>query len=587
MGSGGRQMIGKSVADSESVGPIEAPDVGFLVFDASDKIEFASHEILGFYQSLDSIGQITGMTYRDFLYTLLENGEFAGKAAADDPKTWIENRLKNHRQDGISCEEQLFDGRIIEVKEQDLGDGRFVARWTETTEFTRLRDQVEDIMESTQDGFALWDQRNRLVAFNKMFLSLFSNENKTPQRGDDFFNVVVGLINGNRVLLDCEAEEWIRDYLADRRLPTFSRTLAFADGRHFLVRERRARDGGITSLFIDITDLKKKERALLDHAEMLERSNYELETSRIAFEEQGKQLAGLAEKVDAAHLETLKAKKELQDAHDDLEQKVHERTANLKLEIEKREAIARELSKANQLALTANEMKTGFLASMSHELRTPLNAIVGFSEVIDNEVFGEIGCDAYKEYVTNIADSARHLLETINNILEISAIESNKIALDEGVFELQTALQVPLRLLKPRAEAHRLEIVTQIDPRVSMVRGDERRIKQVFLNLISNAIKFSDAKEEVVIDINLDRDENLKIKITDHGVGMTEKDIELAQIPFGQEDPMVARKHEGTGLGLPLTKTLVELHGGSLEIDSAPEKGTTVTVTLPSSRVIG
>jgi len=580
-------MIGKSVADSESVGPIEAPDVGFLVFDASDKIEFASHEILGFYQSLDSIGQITGMTYRDFLYTLLENGEFAGKAAADDPKTWIENRLKNHRQDGISCEEQLFDGRIIEVKEQDLGDGRFVARWTETTEFTRLRDQVEDIMESTQDGFALWDQRNRLVAFNKMFLSLFSNENKTPQRGDDFFNVVVGLINGNRVLLDCEAEEWIRDYLADRRLPTFSRTLAFADGRHFLVRERRARDGGITSLFIDITDLKKKERALLDHAEMLERSNYELETSRIAFEEQGKQLAGLAEKVDAAHLETLKAKKELQDAHDDLEQKVHERTANLKLEIEKREAIARELSKANQLVLTANEMKTGFLASMSHELRTPLNAIVGFSEVIDNEVFGEIGCDAYKEYVTNIADSARHLLETINNILEISAIESNKIALDEGVFELQTALQVPLRLLKPRAEAHRLEIVTQIDPRVSMVRGDERRIKQVFLNLISNAIKFSDAKEEVVIDINLDRGENLKIKITDHGVGMTEKDIELAQIPFGQEDPMVARKHEGTGLGLPLTKTLVELHGGSLEIDSAPEKGTTVTVTLPSSRVIG
>jgi len=580
-------MIGKSVSVNENVGPIEAPDVGFLVFDASDKIEFASHEILGFYQSLDSIGQITGMTYRDFLLMLLENGEFAGKAAADDPKAWIENRLKSHRQDGASCEEQLFDGRIIEVKEQDLGDGRFVARWTETTEFTRLRDQVEDIMESTHDGFALWDQRNRLVAFNEMFVSLFGNDGRTPQRGDDFFDVVVGLINSNQILLDCEAEEWIRDYLADRRLPTFSRTLAFADGRHFLVRERRARDGGITSLFIDITDLKKKEKALLDHAEMLERSNYELETSRIAFEEQGKQLAALAEKVDAAHLETLKAKKELQDAHDDLEHKVEERTANLKLEIEKREAIARELSKANQLALTANEMKTGFLASMSHELRTPLNAIVGFSEVIDNEVFGEIGCDAYKEYVTNIADSARHLLETINNILEISAIESNKIALDEGVFELQNALEVPLRLLTPRAEAHRLEIVTKIDPRVSMVRGDERRIKQVFLNLISNAIKFSDLKEEVLIDINLDRDENLKIKITDHGVGMTEKDIELAQIPFGQEDPMVARKHEGSGLGLPLTKTLVELHGGSLEIDSAPEKGTTVTVTLPSSRVIG
>jgi len=579
-------MIETHLSDMPNGGPVDSDEVGFLVFDANDLIEFASHEILDFYPSIENTSQVIGLSYRDFLFLLLENGEFAGKIASSHPGEWIETRLRKHRIDGIACEEHLSDGRIIEVKEEALDDGRFVARWNEVTEFNRLREQVEDIMESTQDGFALWDQKNRLVAFNKMFVSLFGTNGQMVQRGDEFIAVVSGLLNGSEVVLDCDAEEWVRDYLADRRLPTFSRTLTFCDGRSFLVRERRIRDGGITSMFIDITDLKNKEKALIERSEMLEHSNYELETSRIAFEEQGKQLAQLAEKLDAAHLDTLKAQKEIQIAHDELEKKVEARTADLKEEAEKREAVAKELRKVNQLVVTASEMKTGFLASMSHELRTPLNAIIGFSEVMDSEIFGELGCAAYKDYAGNITSSAYHLLDVVDAVLDISSIEAKKFSLDEGVFEIKDALEVTLRLLTPRAEAHRLEIKTDIAPNVSMIRGDERRIKQIFLNLVSNAIKFSPAKTEVLIKVLMDEKDQLQIQVVDHGIGMSPEDIKLAQVVFGQEDSMIARKHEGSGLGIPLTRSLVELHGGTLTFDSKIDKGTTVTVTLPSSRII-
>jgi len=575
------------IPDEMNRAPIDAPDVGFLVIDADDAIEYASNEILNFYQSLDSTNQITGMRFKDFLSLLLENGEFAGKIAADQPGEWIEARLRQHRTDDAACEEHLSDGRVIQVKEQALGDGRFVAQWTEVTEFMRLREQVEDIMESSQDGFALWDQKNCLVAFNKVFQTLFDGSAQTVQRGDSFLDVLTTLINGQHVELDCEAEQWVRDYLADRRLPSFSRTLAFKDGRHFLVRERRIRNGGITSLFIDITDLKHKENALLERTEMLERMNYELETSRMAFEEQGRQLAGLAEKLDESHLETLKAKRELQRANDELEQKVEERTADLKTEIEKREAVAQELRKANLLAKTASEMKTGFLASMSHELRTPLNAIVGFSEVMDAQIMGEIDSEIYRDYVSNIVGSARQLMETIEHVLDISAISSDKLSLDEGVFDIRDALEVALRLLRSRAEAHRMEIKETIAPDVAMIRGDERRIKQILLNLVANAIKFSKAKSEVLIDIYRAPKDGLKIEVTDHGIGMTAEEVRYSQMAFGQVDPMVSRDHDGSGLGLPLARALVELHGGRLDIQSEVDKGTTVTVTLPERRIIG
>jgi PAS domain S-box-containing protein len=251
--------------------------------------------------------------------------------------------------------------------------------------------------------------------------------------------------------------------------------------------------------------------------------------------------------------------------------------------------IENDLRRAKEEADEANMAKSAFLANMSHELRTPLNAIIGFSEMMINGTLGPIENEHYREYLDDIKFSAQHLLHIINDVLDMSKIEAGKMPLSEENINILGLLHGVRRLLAAKADENNVDIrIEQRDETLqnAMLYGDERLIRQVFLNLISNAVKFSYAKGVVTVEIQSNARQELIVKITDNGIGIPKDRIEEVIEPFGQvADPRVNRG-QGTGLGLPIAKAMMDMHGGILNIESELEQGTVVTCIFPETRVI-
>ena len=245
-----------------------------------------------------------------------------------------------------------------------------------------------------------------------------------------------------------------------------------------------------------------------------------------------------------------------------------------------------QLRSAKEAAELADRAKTEFLANMSHELRTPLNAIIGFSDIMHSEIMGPVGNDAYRGYVSDILDSGRHLLEVINEILDMSKVEAGHVELHAQEVSLSELARVTLRLMRERAEQGKIAIDNAVRDDLPPVMVDERRFKQILLNLLSNAVKFTPPGGTVHLWTEPGEDGGLVVAVSDDGIGMDAQGIDKALSPFGQVESSLSRRYDGTGLGLPLTKAFTELHGGTLDIISAPGKGTTVRVCLPRNRVM-
>ena len=252
-----------------------------------------------------------------------------------------------------------------------------------------------------------------------------------------------------------------------------------------------------------------------------------------------------------------------------------------------REILAqRVVEAAKRQAENASRAKSEFLANMSHELRTPLSAIIGFADAMKNGLFGPIGNARYAEYVGHIANSGKHLLDIINDILDLSKVEAGRLEIAEEVVDVRAAVEQCGAILRDQAEGQGLRYSVALPRDLPRLRADAKMVRQVALNLLSNALKFTPRGGEVAATAERDGAGNLVLVFRDTGIGIAAADMAKAMAPFGQVASSLSRKYPGTGLGLPLAKRLVELHGGTLAVESAVGRGTTVRVAWPAERVV-
>ncbi len=239
---------------------------------------------------------------------------------------------------------------------------------------------------------------------------------------------------------------------------------------------------------------------------------------------------------------------------------------------------------AKDAAEAASRSKSEFLANMSHELRTPLNAIIGFSGMMSDRMFGPLN-EKYTEYAGVIGDSGRHLLAIINDILDLARADANRLVVTEEEVEISRIVDLSSRIVQELAARAEVIFVIETENRLPNVMGDTAKLTQILVNLLSNAIKFTPAGGTVSLKIARNPGGGLTFRVSDTGIGMSAEQIPVALSPFGQVDSGLNRKYDGVGLGLPLTKRLIELHEGTIEITSEPGRGTRVDFHLPEERV--
>ncbi len=255
-------------------------------------------------------------------------------------------------------------------------------------------------------------------------------------------------------------------------------------------------------------------------------------------------------------------------------------------DITERRLAAERLARAKELAESANRTKSAFLATMSHELRTPLNAIIGFSDLMLHEVFGPLGSARYTEYARHIQNSGIHLLELINDVLDMSKLEAGRYTLDEQSIDVREVLAACLAVASVAADQGRVSLIDAVPATVPHLYGDERAVRQVVLNLLSNAVKFTPEGGRVTLSAGVAADGALTISVEDTGIGIEAAALAHITEPFQQADTSIARRFGGTGLGLAISSALMERHGGTLDFDSTVGQGTTVTMRFPAVRVL-
>lgn len=492
-----------------------------------------------------------------------------GEYGPGDIEALVDERIELARKfEPHLFERERLDGKILRIQGNPIGQSGFVTTYEDITELRRYQialeeandrldervqertvelearenelarktEVLETIVESTANGITLFDRDLKLVLANKRFEEMMGIPEHLAKPGADFLEIArFNAERGEYGPGDAHKQAQARVDRASTFEPhQFVRKRA--DGSYFHITGKPVQDGYVTT-YTDITEQKQAEELL--------------------------------------HLSKAQ-----------LEERVAERTKELEAQLEETARAEAEMRDAKERAEHANAAKGEFLAQMSHELRTPLNSIIGFSDVIRNEVFGPVGNHRYGDYLNGVHSSGTHLLALIDDILEMARMEAGKFTLNEEVVDL-TVLAAEVKMqLGERAREGQVALRCSISTCAPKVNGDARRIYQMLLNLMSNAVKFT--RPNGIVDVSASRndDNSLSIHVSDTGIGMTEEEVEKVIEPFTQARGSILNAREGTGLGLPIVKGLIEQHGGTLALDSIVNEGTTAHLIFPAERCV-
>jgi signal transduction histidine kinase/CHASE1-domain containing sensor protein/integral membrane sensor domain MASE1 len=502
---------------------INAMTDGFVLYDRDLKMVLCNQPWAD-YVGYGSPEKVIGCTVQKLLHDFA-HGAVTDVSARADPDGWAKRMYEVYRNPPEeSREREMTDGRWFSVMLRPTSDGGRVGIFSDVTALRAAETRLRDAIESINEGFALFDADLRYVQFNRRLLELYPKSAPAIKVGAKLEDALrYGAERGefpevgDRVEIDTFVSDWVKCF--KRREPFVGEEM-FDDGRWVLISHRPTADGGFVSIRSDITAQKNRE--------------IDLEAAKT-------QLEGLTESLIAT---------------------------------------SGDLRAARERAEEANRFKSNFLAQMTHELRTPLNAVIGFSDLIQQEIFGAIEPPRYREYVGLISDSGKHLLSLINDVLDLSKIEAGRMELALERLDPAALARGAAAMFGKMAADRGLKLECRAVAPCREMHGDERITNQIIYNLLSNAMKFTPNGGRVDLEF-IEVDAGVDIVVRDTGIGMSAAEITKAMRPYGQIGSALVKNVEGTGLGLPLVKSLIELHGGRLEIESVKDQGTMMTVHFP------